>query len=60
MANFAPKIPEQERHETSDAVDRKAESLAELIRGSKHFIVFTGAGISTSAGAYRPNGSFFA
>lgn len=52
MANFAPKVPEQEHQETSDAVERKAEALAEQIRRSKHFIVFTGAGISTSAGPY--------
>ncbi|KAJ4391518.1 hypothetical protein N0V93_005136 [Gnomoniopsis smithogilvyi] len=50
MATRAPKVPKKERQETSDAVERKAEALAEQIRRSKHFIVFTGAGVSTSAG----------
>ncbi len=50
MADSAPKIAEEERIEAVDAVDKKAEILANLIRGSKHFIAFTGAGISTSAG----------
>lgn len=51
MATWAPKIPEKEREETSDAIERKAEALAGKIRRSKHFVVFTGAGVSTSAGA---------
>ncbi|KAF3769752.1 DHS-like NAD/FAD-binding domain-containing protein [Cryphonectria parasitica EP155] len=50
MATTAPKIAEQEHQEESDVVDRKAADLAERIRRSKHFIVFTGAGVSTSAG----------
>ncbi|KAI0893794.1 DHS-like NAD/FAD-binding domain-containing protein [Annulohypoxylon nitens] len=50
MANTAPKIPAIERQEAPEAVDKKAEALAKLIRNSKHLIVFTGAGISTSAG----------
>ncbi|KAI1214184.1 NAD-dependent deacetylase sirtuin-7 [Annulohypoxylon truncatum] len=50
MANTAPKVPAEERQEAPEAVDKKAEALAKLIRRSKHLIVFTGAGISTSAG----------
>lgn len=50
MANAAPKVAAEEREESPDAVDRKAEALADQIRRSKHFIAFTGAGISTSAG----------
>jgi hypothetical protein len=52
MATSAPKIAEEERIEAVAAVDKKAEILAKLIRGSKHFIAFTGAGISTSAGKF--------
>jgi mono-ADP-ribosyltransferase sirtuin 6 len=39
-----------ERFESDDHVEAKARTLAGQIRKSKHFIVFTGAGISTSAG----------
>ncbi|OTA91089.1 hypothetical protein M434DRAFT_397462 [Hypoxylon sp. CO27-5] len=50
MADTAPKVPAEERQESPEAVDRKAEVLANRIRQSKHLIVFTGEGISTSAG----------
>ncbi|KAL8711721.1 MAG: hypothetical protein Q9220_003892 [cf. Caloplaca sp. 1 TL-2023] len=50
MANTAPKIAEKERRESPDLVDKKAQLLVEQIKKSKHFMVFTGAGISTSAG----------
>ncbi|KAK2604083.1 hypothetical protein N8I77_007041 [Diaporthe amygdali] len=50
MANTAPKIAEVEREEAPAAVDRKARALADQIRRSKHLVVFTGAGVSTSAG----------
>jgi mono-ADP-ribosyltransferase sirtuin 6 len=50
MADTAPKVALKERHESPAAVDKKAESLVAQIKRSKHFIVFTGAGISTSAG----------
>ncbi|KAI0376286.1 DHS-like NAD/FAD-binding domain-containing protein [Hypomontagnella monticulosa] len=50
MANTAPKVAALEREESPGIVDKKAETLAVQIRKSKHFIVFTGAGISTSAG----------
>lgn len=50
MADSAPKIAEEERIESPDAIDLKAQSLANQIKKSKHFIAFTGAGVSTSAG----------
>ncbi len=50
MAWTADKVPLPELAETSVDLDRKARQLADLIRKSKHFIVFTGAGVSTSAG----------
>ncbi|KAJ0114160.1 NAD-dependent deacetylase sirtuin-7 [Diaporthe amygdali] len=50
MADTAPKIAEVEREEAPAAVDRKARALADQIRRSKHLVVFTGAGVSTSAG----------
>lgn len=50
MADTAPKIAAEERQEASGVVDRKAKALADQIDQSKHFIVFTGAGVSTSAG----------
>ncbi|CAG9951926.1 unnamed protein product [Clonostachys rosea f. rosea IK726] len=50
MAWTASAIPEQEFCEPLHDLDSKAEKLAEKIRQSKHFIAFTGAGISTSAG----------
>jgi mono-ADP-ribosyltransferase sirtuin 6 len=50
MAETAPKVAAEERRESLVAVDRKAEALAKQIKQNKHFIVFTGAGVSTSAG----------
>ena len=40
----------QELVESPEVVKTKAEQLARLIERSKHFICFTGAGISTSVG----------
>ena len=50
MASTAPKIAAEEKFETPEVVDRKAQELVDLINKSKHLIAFTGAGISTSAG----------
>ncbi|KAI0814186.1 NAD-dependent deacetylase sirtuin-7 [Xylaria sp. FL0064] len=49
MASSAPRVAEAEREESARALDTKADTLVELIRKSKHFIVCTGAGVSTSA-----------
>jgi NAD-dependent SIR2 family protein deacetylase len=50
MANTAPKVAEVERFDDPGTVDQKAQQLVDMIRKSKHFIVFTGAGVSTAAG----------
>jgi mono-ADP-ribosyltransferase sirtuin 6 len=50
MADRAPKVAAKERREPLSVINKKAEILANQIKKSKHFIVFTGAGISTSAG----------
>ncbi|KAF2803071.1 NAD-dependent deacetylase sirtuin-7 [Mytilinidion resinicola] len=50
MSVFAPKIAPAELQEPPSAIDQKAQILVDHIRKSKHFIAFTGAGISTSAG----------
>ncbi|KAL3449164.1 DHS-like NAD/FAD-binding domain-containing protein [Aspergillus insuetus] len=49
-ANSVPAVAVKEHREPVANIEKKAETLAGLIRKSKHFIVFTGAGISTSAG----------
>jgi mono-ADP-ribosyltransferase sirtuin 6 len=40
----------KEQIDPPDVLDKKLEQLADWIRNAKHFIVFTGAGISTSTG----------
>jgi hypothetical protein len=46
----APQVSFEERSETSGVVTQKAQALADCIKNSRHFIAFTGAGISTTAG----------
>ncbi|KAF9775715.1 hypothetical protein IL306_006175 [Fusarium sp. DS 682] len=55
MASSAPKVPPPERRDPLDVVDKQADEIVALIKKSKHFIVFTGAGVSTSAGAGIPD-----
>lgn len=52
MAYTAHSDPEQIREIEADeaTIDRQAAQLATWIRQVKHFVAFTGAGISTSAG----------
>lgn len=46
----APKVAEIEHFDSPEVIDQLATTLAENIRAAKHFIAFTGAGVSTSAG----------
>jgi formylmethanofuran dehydrogenase subunit B len=50
MASSAPKVAPPERRDPLSVVDKQADEIVALIKKSKHFIVFTGAGVSTSAG----------
>lgn len=50
MALTAPKVAGVEHFDAPETVEKAAAQLASLIQSSKHFIVFTGAGVSTSAG----------
>ena len=53
MADTAHATEEEirERYDAPEKVQQQAEVIAAKIRKSKHFIAFTGAGISTSAGS---------
>jgi NAD-dependent SIR2 family protein deacetylase len=50
--NSALKTDEEkvEHFDTEEELDKKITQLAEMIKKAKHFIAFTGAGISTGAG----------
>lgn len=52
MAGTAHKDPEMTReyHDSPQDLAEKVDRLAEMVRSSQHFVVFTGAGVSTSAG----------
>ena len=53
------KVNLTERFDSPDILESKLDELASLVRASKHLVVHTGAGISTSAGIpdFRgPNG----
>lgn len=52
MSTTAHKTEEEkiEYFDTEEELDQKVDLLAQLIENSRHFIVFTGAGISTSTG----------
>merc|ERR1719161_3263158 len=40
----------EEQYDSDDVLEQKVARLADMVRSSKHFVAFTGAGISTSAG----------
>ncbi|KAF1970392.1 NAD-dependent deacetylase sirtuin-7 [Bimuria novae-zelandiae CBS 107.79] len=46
----APAVAEVEHFDSPAKVEQVATQLAALIQNAKHFIVYTGAGVSTSAG----------
>lgn len=52
MAHTAHKTDEEKKEffDPEDVLDKKIDKLATLILESKHFIAFTGAGISTACG----------
>lgn len=52
MAHTAHKTEEEKKEffDTEEVLDEKIGKLAQLILKSKHFIAFTGAGISTACG----------
>lgn len=52
MAHTAHKTEEDKKEffDTEEILDQKITKLAKLIESSKHFIAFTGAGISTACG----------
>lgn len=52
MADTAIKSEEEKKEyfDSPEELDEKVELLAMWIKSSEHFIAFTGAGISTSAG----------
>jgi hypothetical protein len=52
MAHTALKNEEEKKEyfDPPEILDEKVQKLADMITKSKHFIAFTGAGISTSSG----------
>lgn len=52
MASTAISDPElmEERFDSEAVLQQKVDALAEMVRESRHFVTFTGAGVSTSAG----------
>ena len=52
MADTAIKTEEEKKEyfDPPEVLDQKCETLALWIKSAEHFVAFTGAGISTSAG----------
>ena len=52
MVDTAHKTDDEKKEyfDSEDVLDHKIQLLADKIKNSKHFVAFTGAGISTSTG----------
>lgn len=52
MVDTAHKTEDEKKEyfDSEDVLDHKIQLLADKIKNSKHFVAFTGAGISTSTG----------
>jgi hypothetical protein len=48
--DFKGKCGLPEKYDSAEEVEEKVVKLAEWIRSSKHFVIHSGAGISTAAG----------
>jgi len=50
MASKCQKIDSTEYHDPEDMINTQISLLATLMKSARHCVIYTGAGISTSAG----------